>query len=302
MSDVHTDEELWLVKLADGRVRSMTVDDMDAALERGELDAKTEVQAPDADEWTTLGVVAGLDEADAPVGESREREEDATTPLVAAAAKAAFDAMDADASSTAASSGEEPLTAASSGEEPLTAAPRVAYDEDDDTPASNNAPSLMPTVASVAPPSSLAAASLSTPPSSLALDLDDDAAEAALRAGKKRMAFTFAAVAVGVVVCGSLVSWLSGNSGSAPPSAAAVQAPPPVVEAPLAADPAFEKPALTEEQKKRLAEADKARDAKKAKAAPGGGGGSAPSNGKKGSSESPFHQGGDRFDPLNSSL
>jgi hypothetical protein len=148
----------------------------------------------------------------------------------------------------------------------------------------------------------LAAASLSTPPSSLALDLDDDAAEAALRAGKKRMAFTFAAVAVGVVVCGSLVSWLSGNSGSAPPSAAAVQAPPPVVEAPLAADPAFEKPALTEEQKKRLAEADKARDAKKAKAAPGGGGGSAPSNGKKGSSESPFHQGGDRFDPLNSSL
>jgi hypothetical protein len=265
---------------------------MDAALERGELDAKTEVQAPDADEWTTLGVVAGLDEADAPVGESREREEDATTPLVAAAAKAAFDAMDAD----------EPRTAASSGEEPLTAAPRVAYDEDDDTPASNNAPSLMPTVASVAPPSSLAAASLSTPPSSLALDLDDDAAEAALRAGKKRMAFTFAAVAVGVVVCGTLVSWLSGNSGSAPPSAAAVQAPPPVVEAPLAADPAFEKPALTEEQKKRLAEADKARDAKKAKAAPGGGGGSAPSNGKKGSSESPFHQGGDRFDPLNSSL
>ena len=289
MSDVHTDEDLWLVKLADGRVRSMTVDDMDAALERGELDAKTEVQAPDSDSWTTLGVVAGLDDVGEP---SLEREEESTTPLVAAAAKAAFDAMDA----------EAPRTAASSGAGQVTAAPRVAYDEDDDTPGSSNAPSLMPTVASVAPPSSLAAASLSTPPSSLALDLDDDAAEAALRAGKKRMAFTFAAVAVGLVVCGSLVSWLSGNSGSAPPSAAAVQAPPPVVEAPLAVDPAFEKPALTEEQKKRLAEADKARDAKKAKVAPGTAGGSAPSNGKKGSAESPFHQGGDRFDPLNGSL
>lgn len=293
MSDVHTDEDLWLVKLADGRVRSMTVDDMDAALERGELDAKTEVQAPDSDSWTTLGVVAGLDEVAEPAGErEREGDEDATTPLVAAAAKAAFDAMDS----------EAPLTAASRGEEPLTSAPRVAYDEDDDTPASSNAPSLMPTVASVAPPSSLAAASLSTPPSSLAVDLDDDAAEAALRAGKKRMAFTFAAVAVGLVVCGSLVSWLSGNSGSAPPSAAAIQPPPPVVEAPLPADPAFEKPSLTEEQKKRLAEADKAREAKKAKAAPGTAGGSAPSTGKKGSAESPFHQGGDRFDPLNGSL
>lgn len=296
MSDVHTDEDLWLVKLADGRVRSMTVDDMDSALERGELDATTEVQAPDTDTWTTLGVVAGLDEAGDSAGDLSDPEADATTPLVAAAAKAAFDHMEAEAAS-----------AGSVDEAPLSAAPRVAYDEDeDDTPASNNAPSLMPTVASVAPPSSLAAASLSTPPSSLALDLDDDAAEAALRAGKKRMAFTFAAVAVGVVVCGGLVSWLSGNSSSPLPgaAAAAIQAPPPVVEAPLAADPAFEKPALTEEQKKRLAEADKARDAKKAKAAPGAGagGGSAPSNGKKGSAESPFHQGGDRFDPLNGSL
>jgi hypothetical protein len=292
MSDVHTDEDLWLVKLADGRVRSMTVDDMDAALERGELDATTEVQAPDADSWTTLGVVAGLDEAGDSAGEPSEAEADATTPLVAAAAKAAFDTMDSVVSRSAAAEGAK-----------LSAAPRPAYDEDEDSPRSNNAPSLMPTVASVAPPSSLAAASLSTPPSSLALDLDDDATEAALRAGKKRMAFTFAAVAVGVVVCGGLVSWLSGNSSSPLPgaAAAAIQAPPPVVEAPLPADPAFEKPALTEEQKKRLAEADKARDAKKAKAAPAGGG-SAPSNGKKGSAESPFHQGGDRYDPLNGSL
>ena len=163
MSDVHTDEDLWLVKLADGRVRSMTVDDMDSALERGELDATTEVQAPDTDTWTTLGVVAGLDEAGDAAGDPSDPEADATTPLVAAAAKAAFDHMEAEAAS-----------AGSVDEAPLSAAPRVAYDEDD-TPASNNAPSLMPTVASVAPPSSLAAASLSTPPSSLALDLDDDA-------------------------------------------------------------------------------------------------------------------------------
>ena len=61
------------------------------------------------------------------------------------------------------------------------------------------------------------------------------------------------------------------------------------------------KPALTEEQKKRLADADKARNAKKGAGSPNG----APLQGtKSGTKEpgSPFHQGGDKFDPLNGSL
>lgn len=263
------DDELWLVKLADGSVRPMTVDAMSAAFDAGELLASTEVQAPDGEGgWTTLAVVAGLDEAGDVAPEASLSVPNEATPAA------------------------EPVSAA-----PVAQASAPASRESS-PPASSASPSLAPMVASIAPPSEAAflADRISTLP-----EVDLDSAEAQLRAGKRRMAFTMAAVAVGVVVCGVAVSYVTGRAPEAPPAAAAkVQdvAPPPAAVDPATA---FDKPQLTEEQKKRLADADKARNAKKAGAAAphGASGGASPT---KPSKDSPFHQGGDKYDPLNGSL
>ena len=263
------DDELWLVKLADGSVRPMTVDAMSAAFDAGELSASTEVQAPDGEGgWTTLAVVAGLDEAG-------EVAPEASAPAT----------------------NEAPLAAESVSAAPVAQASAPASRESS-PPASSASPSLAPMVASIAPPSEAAflADRVSTLP-----EVDLDSAEAQLRAGKRRMAFTMAAVAVGVVVCGVAVSYVTGRAPEAPPAAAAkVQdvAPPPAAVDPATA---FDKPQLSEEQKKRLADADKARNAKKAGAAAphGASGGASPT---KPSKDSPFHQGGDKYDPLNGSL
>lgn len=263
------DDELWLVKLADGSVRPMTVDAMSAAFDAGELSASTEVQAPDGEGgWTTLAVVAGLDEAG-----------DASPEVPASATN-------------------EATLAAESVSAPVPAHVSAPASRESSPPASSASPSLAPMVASIAPPSEAAflADRVSTLP-----EVDLDSAEAQLRAGKRRMAFTMAAVAVGVVVCGVAVSYVTGRAPEAPPSAAAkVQdvAPPPAAVDPATA---FDKPQLTEEQKKRLADADKARNAKKAGAAAphGASGGASPT---KPSKDSPFHQGGDKYDPLNGSL
>jgi hypothetical protein len=266
---VANEDELWLVKLPNGAIRSMTIDAMDEAFQAGELDERTPVQAPDADGWSTLGAVAGLDEE---------------TPAASAVAPSY---------------------------EAVVAKTRDEDSRDSIPPSSSNAPSLAPMVASIAPPSSTfavdgrrapaSASSLDiTRPSVADLDAELAIAEAYARAGKKRMAFTMAFVAVGAVVCGAAVSFVSGNATPAPAAAAKA---PEVVAPPPAVDPAtaFEKPALTEEQKKRLADADKARNAKKGTGSPNG----APLQGtKSGTKEpgSPFHQGGDKFDPLNGSL
>ena len=62
------------------------------------------------------------------------------------------------------------------------------------------------------------------------------------------------------------------------------------------------KPALSDEAKRALAEADRTRAAKmqQHRASQSRGGGSAPSGPRKG--KDPFHKGGDKYDPLNASL
>jgi hypothetical protein len=147
---------------------------------------------------------------------------------------------------------------------------------------------------------------ISTAP--MATDFDDIESSEAFRKKKKPgvvigLGLTVAAAAVAVF------AFTRGASSHAVeiPVQAAVAAPPPV--APAAA-PADEKPAdtlaakLTEEQRKRLADLDKAREAKldaqqKARAA------SAPhhsGHAKAGKEKNPFHNGGDKFDPLNAKL
>jgi hypothetical protein len=64
MSAEH-EEELWFVELPDGRTRAMTLEDLDAAYQKGEVAETTRIRQDGSTEWSTLGAVAGLDE-DAP--------------------------------------------------------------------------------------------------------------------------------------------------------------------------------------------------------------------------------------------
>jgi len=266
------DDDLWLVKLPDGTVRSMTVDAMDDAFQNGELDASTAVQAPDGEGWTTLGAVAGLDEsADVPADSA------ATPATEAAPAVEAAPAL------------EPPSVEAAP-------APREPSRESIEPPSSTT-PSLAPMVASIAPPSSALSMADAGPASSL--DLDIDGAEAQLRAGKRKAMLGFAAVAAGVVLAGLAVSYVSGGERPEAPKAAAqpaIVAPPPAAVDPASA---FEKPALTEEQKKRLSDADKARAGKKGAAGAATAAAPAAHHSKE---ANPFQNGGDKYDPLNGSL
>jgi hypothetical protein len=54
--------ELWFVKLPNGDVHHVTVDQLDTAFEAGHIDANTLVLAEGSSQWTRLGEAAGLDE------------------------------------------------------------------------------------------------------------------------------------------------------------------------------------------------------------------------------------------------
>lgn len=56
-------DDLWLVRLRTGKVRAMSLDELDAAFEAGVINALTPLLPPNESVWTRLGVVAGLDDA-----------------------------------------------------------------------------------------------------------------------------------------------------------------------------------------------------------------------------------------------
>lgn len=77
------DSELWRVQLSTGEIRTMTLDALDAAFDEGLIDARTPVLPPGAASWTTLGIVAGLED------EPREPEQvESLSPLAIAAPSA----------------------------------------------------------------------------------------------------------------------------------------------------------------------------------------------------------------------
>jgi hypothetical protein len=62
------DESVWFyVKHDDGDVQRFSLEQLDVAFQAGFIDAETRVLASDSTGWTTLGSLAGLDEAPAPV-------------------------------------------------------------------------------------------------------------------------------------------------------------------------------------------------------------------------------------------
>ncbi|MGD0676121.1 MAG: hypothetical protein ABSC94_11915 [Polyangiaceae bacterium] len=52
----------WYVKLSDGDVHRVTLDQLDEAFQAGHIDGDTMVLAAGASQWTTLGALAGIDE------------------------------------------------------------------------------------------------------------------------------------------------------------------------------------------------------------------------------------------------
>ncbi len=61
-----SDQDLWQVKLSEGCVVDMTLDEVDTAFNAGRIQASTLVMPPGDMRWTTLGAAAGLEDEEAP--------------------------------------------------------------------------------------------------------------------------------------------------------------------------------------------------------------------------------------------
>jgi hypothetical protein len=59
-------EELWSILLPSGEIRKGTLDQLDEAFNAGQIQSTTPVLAPGATTWSTLGALAGLEDAPAP--------------------------------------------------------------------------------------------------------------------------------------------------------------------------------------------------------------------------------------------
>jgi hypothetical protein len=54
--------ELWDVELSNGEIRTMTLDDLDAAYQAGAIEESTRVRRHGAVSWSTLAIVAGIED------------------------------------------------------------------------------------------------------------------------------------------------------------------------------------------------------------------------------------------------
>jgi hypothetical protein len=260
-------ETVWHVQVEGEGVKIWTLDQLDAAYKAGLVDDATYVFEDGASEWLTLGVLLGG-------GDDDEDEEAAPVPQTSQMI-------------------------------PQTIAMAPVHSQSI-APASLTPQSLAPqafTPQSFAPTSF---APQSTEP--MVSDLDDLDAPVAFRSKKRGWAVAagVALVAAGVAVAG----FKFGTTATEPPPPVAAVAPPPAapeVPPPPAGD--LKSPAqaaadaaqrLNDDQRRALLEADKVREAKtaekqKARAA------ASPHHRSK-HEKGPFHEGGDKYDPLNAKL
>jgi hypothetical protein len=294
-------EELWYVKLANGDVHRVTLDQLDGAFQAGHIDEGTMVLAAGATQWTKLGDLAGLDdESDAPDPQPQPY----VAPAPVRAAPAAYVA---------------PATPVAY------AAPVAAYA----APRAAAVPSMAP-----------AYAANSLRPMSMDLgDAADYDMPFKRKSGKGWLVATLALLLVaggggmaanrghlnlaslGIGGSSDLANVAAAAAKASPPPVAepVVPAPPPVAAPPVAAVPVAATPAanaptsdgsplnpqfttrFNEDTKQKLVAADKTRD-QKSKARHAGG---APSHSGGGSSKAKsttFTTGGNKYDPLNSSI
>jgi hypothetical protein len=290
----------------------MTLELLDDAFQDGLISENTLIMQDGTSEWVTLREVAGLDSED-------ESESSATNTVVGATAQLIDAAVAAQAMAAA------PVQAA-----PVHAPAAVRPAEprpfmDPFAPPIQMAPAAP--VTQMVPPASVQAApfvfqgasqggqlSFAVPPEPLtrstapvAADIDFDLET--VNFGKKRSpAKWIIGIAAVLGGLGFVAMNMNGTTESIPPAVAAPAAPaayesrptPAAEPTPAAVVPA--KAALSDDARKALLEADKARAAKAqqqraAQPSRGGGGSSGPR--KK---SDPFHKGGDKYDPLNASL
>jgi hypothetical protein len=284
-------EELWYVKVADDDVHRMTLDQLDGAFQAGHIDESTMVLAADATEWARLGELLGLDDA----GEESEAPDAPPKAVEAAPAPVAF----------AYAPPSAPVV-------PAMAAPAVVAAPTRTVPVA--------AVRAVAPAPTFAPNTLRP----MSVDLEDGEVEAPFRRSSRKGwivgVIGVAAVAGGVGFVATRV-----RAGGAPTAAAApvvASPPPPAVDPPAPpptpapvtatnaktpgagpAEASLMNPHFTdrfnEDQKLKLLAADKNRE-QKAKTRHAGGG--AASHGAPKTKSTTFTTGGNKYDPLNSSI
>ena len=275
---------IWYVKLADGDVERVTLDQLDEAFQSGQIDESCMVLADGADQWMKLGELLGQSESAAPAPPAAPAPIPARAPVPARAPMTA--AMPAPMARPVAS---HPPVQITNG--PASQAPAITM-----------AGSVRPVTADLRSPIDFG-------------DVDYPA--------PSRKRWVFGALGAALVVgAGAFVvvtrSASSAAASSAPPppvfTAAAAEPPPPAPSPqPIAAatpqpmeaamggpssvmDPT--KRVLSDDQKKKLIEADKTSKTH-VKAHGGGGGGGAPRTKEKSSG---FTTDGNKYDPLNSTL
>jgi len=250
--------ENWYVKLANGDVHQVTVEQLDWAFENGHVDANTLVLCDQAKGWARLGEVAGLDEVAAPAAAPTRPVAPAPTPTPAAA---------------------------------YTLAPRAAP----------YTPSYAPPAGSLRP---------------VALNLNDLDMNDMPFKSRSRKGWVVAVLSVAVMGGGVGLAATRAQGGTTPvPETAAAQPPPPAethipYQTPTptiatAAGPGDSplSPRFSEAQKEQLLKADKQHDDKaKAHASSGASSGAPHGSSSTKYKSLGFTTGGNKYDPLNSSL
>ena len=281
-------EELWYVKVADDDVHRMTLDQLDGAFQAGHIDESTMVLAADATKWARLGELLGLDGA----GEESEGPDGPPQAVEAAPAQVRV-----------------PTRRRFRSPRPPSCPPRPAP--------------CRWRLASVAP----APAFMPNTLRPMSMDLEDGDLEAPFRRSSRK-GWIVGVIGVAAIAGGvGFVATRARAGGSsdvttaaaapvvAPPPPPAVDPPAPPPPAPVtatnakapSAGPAEASPMnphftdrFNEDQKLKLLAADKEHE-QKAKARHTGGGGAASRSAPK-SKSTTFTTGGNKYDPLNSSI
>ena len=300
-----SNDPLWQVQLASGQVCRMTLELLDDAFQDGLISETTLIMQDGTSEWVTLAEVAGLDSEGESGSPASDTAVDAAAPVLDTVAEAA------------------PMAAA-----PVAAAPVAVPTVQPAEPRPYMDPfaPVQMAPAPMVPPASMQAAPFafqgaapvaghlsytpppepltrSTAPVAADIDFDLDTVNFGKKRSPAKWIIGIAAVLGGL---GFAAMNMNTTAEAIPPAVAAPAAPPAYESIPPASQPApapvvAAKPALSDDAKKALMEADKTRAAKMQQqrtAQPSRGGGS----GAPRKSSGPFHKGGDKYDPLNASL
>ena len=318
-----SNDPLWQVQLASGQVCRMTLELLDDAFQDGLISEDTLIMQDGTSEWVTLREVAGLDAEGEPESPASDTAVDTAAPVLDNVAPAQAVAAMPQAAPVVAVAAAPVQAAPVQAPAPVRPAePRPFMDPF--APPIQMAPAP---VTQMVPPASIQAAPFvfqgasqgpapnfaippepftrSTAPVAADIDFDIETVNFGQKRSPAKWIIGIAAVLGGL---GFVAMNMNGTTESIPPAVASPAAPPAYESHPTpAAQPAPApvvpaKAALSDDARKALLDADKARAAKmqQQRAAQPSRGGGGPSGPRKKSD--PFHKGGDKYDPLNASL